>query len=145
MITASDAFARARGAFFRIPIERDSGRDWWWGTGFFISSAGHALTAYHNLPASVAAARQGQVQGVDADGKPFILDFIPLDGDKAHDVALLRLPTDDHRSFPHLSVAALPDGLSSEERVRFWAVAPCWCAGSRATSSDRKKTQSPEM
>ena len=121
MITASDAFARARGAFFRIPIERDSGRDWWWGTGFFISSAGHALTAYHNLPAIVSAARHGQVQGADANGQPFILDFIPMDGDKARDIALLRLPADDRRSFSSVSVAALPGGLSSEEPIRFWA------------------------
>lgn len=121
MLTTSDAFARAHGAIFRIPIEPISARDWWWGTGFFVSADGHALTAFHNLPSIVAASRCGEVQGVDADGQPFPLDYIPMDGDKERDIALLRVRPEDRRSFPHLPIAALPDDLSGEERVRFWA------------------------
>src|SRR2546425_10355293 len=66
MITISEAYASARGAVFRMPIEPGSGGQWWWGTGFFISSTGHALPALPNLPANMAPARRGQGQGLDA-------------------------------------------------------------------------------
>jgi len=121
MITISEAYASARGAVFRMPLEPGSGGQWWWGTGFFISSTGHALTAFHNLPANVPAAQGGQVQGLDAAGNPFLLDFIPMGGDKERDVALLRLCEENRPMFQHLPLAALPDGLSNDERVRFWA------------------------
>lgn len=81
---------------------------------------GHALTAFHNLPANVAAARCGQLQGLDADGTPFLLDFIPMAGDKERDIALLRLCVGNGPKFHHLPIAALPT-LSNDERLRFWA------------------------
>jgi Trypsin-like peptidase domain len=129
MITISEAYASARGAIFRMPIEPGSEGQWWWGTGFFISSTGYALTAFHNLSANVAAARRGQVQGLDPAGNPFLLDFIPMAGDKERDVALLRLCEEKRPTFQHLPLAALPDGLSNDERVRFWAGRPAVISG----------------
>jgi Trypsin-like peptidase domain len=112
-----------------MPIEPGPGDQWWWGTGFFMSSTGYALTAFHNLPANVAAARCGKVQGLNADGNPFLLDFIPLPGDKDHDIALLRLCEENRPAFEYLSLASLPDGLSRDERVRFWAGRPALICG----------------
>jgi hypothetical protein len=120
----SDVSARARPALFRIPIEPvspDDSRHWWWGTGFFISAAGHALTAFHNLPAAVERARSGRVKAVDASRAEVSLDFVPTRGDKGRDVALLRA-CPEHRPVSHyLPIAALEDGLSDQERARWWA------------------------
>ena len=119
MITASDAFSLARAAIFRIAIEPKAGRDWWWATGFFVTTE-YALTAFHNLPAMVRTARRGEVQGLDSAGVAFLLDFVPMDGDEQRDLALLKMHG-DHRPMPRLKIATLRDGLSGAERVRFWA------------------------
>jgi hypothetical protein len=91
MISPTDAFAIVRRALFRIPIEQDTDGQWWWGTGFFISQDGHALTAFHSLPVLVSAGRRGQVRALDLAGGAFVLDYVPMAGDKDRDVALLRL------------------------------------------------------
>jgi hypothetical protein len=82
MFTPSDAFARTRKAIFRIPIEPNSAGDWWWGTGFFISAEGYALTAFHNLPRNIANQRKGYVKGLNRDGKEFFLNHWGSDSPK---------------------------------------------------------------
>jgi len=80
-----------------------------------------ALTAFHNLPASLAAARSGAVKALDADGRSFVLDFVPMRRDQERDIALLQMQPRDRQAFPHLSIGALEEGLSPQERTRFWA------------------------
>ena len=61
MLSLEEALDRLRRVTFRIRIEKNRSRAWEWGTGFFISRDGFALTAFHNLPASLVAARSGSV------------------------------------------------------------------------------------
>ena len=122
MINLSHAFSQARSALFRISIERKNGLDWW-GTGFFISTAGHALTAFHNLPTQVREDGEGLVTASDRDGKKeYSFKYVPLDGDQARDIALLRA-TDSQLPplLTHLKIAALDDGVTEHARISFWA------------------------
>lgn len=127
MMTPTDAFARTRDALFRIPIEPKDDQDWWWGTGFFVSADGYALTAFHNLRTGVAAARCGEVDGLDGNGRVLRFDLVPIDGDAAWDVALLKLR--DGEAGAYLTIATLPEGLSDEDRIRFWAARPVIICG----------------
>jgi hypothetical protein len=50
---------RLKRATFKIaiePVEQRRQEDWWWGTGFWISKDGYALTAFHNFPEAAKAA-----------------------------------------------------------------------------------------
>lgn len=44
---------------FKICLEQNPAGAWEWGMGFFISKDGYALTAFHNLPATVVQANGG--------------------------------------------------------------------------------------
>ena len=120
MLSVSDAFALARPAMFRIPIELESGNNWYWGTGFFVSPNGHALTAFHNLPRDVANRRQGHVDAVDKDENKFSLEYLPAEGDEARDIALLRGRSRAAKPKAYIPIAA-PGKLSEAERIQFWA------------------------
>lgn len=112
---------RARNAMFRMPIEPAShAAGWWWGTGFFISPDGYAVTAYHNLPAVVSAQQGGSCNAVLQDGSKISLDYIPGTGDRERDIAFLRTPSRGV-DYSCLQAAVLGSGLGERDRIAFWA------------------------
>jgi hypothetical protein len=61
MLSLNEALDLLNRCSFRIPIEQNAQGDWEFGTGFFITPTGFALTAFHNLPKAVVANGGGMV------------------------------------------------------------------------------------
>jgi hypothetical protein len=89
--------------------------------GFFVSPAGYALTAYHNLPADVEANGSGTVEVFYGSAmQRLLLNFRADLSDRASDVAVLQLPDADAVDFTHVPLAVLSQKVEEPERKAFW-------------------------
>ena len=66
MLTEDQALDALKRSSFRIFIEKTTDENGekvsWFGTGFFITGSGYALTAYHNLPQKIRKQGFGKVR-----------------------------------------------------------------------------------
>src|ERR1017187_9187364 len=126
MLSTVDAAERLRRASFKVRIEKapdENGRDvWWWGTAFFISADGYALTAFHNLPKLVVADGRGQIEG-EFEGKPLRLECL-LDRsvpEEEGDIALLKWNEAHPGEVPHVEVGGLDPVWPRQRRAQLWS------------------------
>jgi hypothetical protein len=115
-------------------IRASDGRKTWFGTGFFISSDGLALTAFHNLPPNVLASPEDTP--VDAwldDGTPLRLQWILPDNLedrnalKEYDVAVLRAL--DYTPSADMICAMYSTLPEREDRAEFWGAKQVFTTG----------------
>jgi len=111
-------------ACFRIiiglePDERTKEEILWVGTGFFITSDGYALTAYHNLPKTIQDAGCGFVDvNYRQDHDPWRLKWRADLSSKEFDIAVLQLP--DRKALDYLECAYFPTNRPETVRKDFW-------------------------
>jgi serine protease Do len=105
-------FNKARGATFKLDETGVQGDGY--GTGFFISVDGYALSAYHVVEGAKT------LTGTTPNNKTFTLELIGFDA--AHDLALLKYNTKDKVAFlplssavPSIGEAVLAIGNSGEQ------------------------------
>ncbi len=95
-------FNDARGATFKLDETGASGDGY--GTGFFISADGYALSAYHVVEGAKT------LTGTTPNNKTFALEVVGFDA--AHDLALLKYNTKEKVAFLPLSSGIPPIGES---------------------------------
>lgn len=143
MLTVDQALDLLRRCCFRIRIEQtvENGKEtWWFGTGFFVSRQGHALTAYHGLPEAV---RTGNVTTVDVFYKgreePLKLEFCPELSHEDADIAVLQLTDSATVGLVEpLPMAYLPLDLEPTQRKNAWRrTAPLYVFGYPVRCSER--------
>lgn len=124
MLTPPEAAERLRRASFKVRIEEENGV-WWWGTAFFISADGVALTAYHNLPKAVRDAGRGQVTGEFME-KPLRLEYLVDRSvpEEEGDIALLQWNEAPAGEVPHVEVGGLDPVWLRQRRVQLWGGRP---------------------
>lgn len=127
MLTAKEARELLRTITFKIRIEKHSKGYWEWGTGFFISIDGYALTAFHNLPNSVLKGKSrtidvfygGQPKGEQKLTLECLIDLsLP---EYEGDVAVLKLLDPVTMPIHSLPIAYLDLALPFHQRSQFWA------------------------
>jgi hypothetical protein len=135
MLTPAQAHKLLRRIAFKIRIEKHRHGYWEWGTGFFISSNGYALTAFHNLPRSVITAGHGTIEafykGQTRDEQKLALEcLIDLSlPEHEGDIAVLKLLDPPTMPIHSLPIAYLDLALSYHLRSQFWAGRPVCAFG----------------
>jgi hypothetical protein len=93
----------------------------WYGTGFFVTDCGFALTAFHNLPKQVWQAGGGKLRVYYRKlTNPIELKWRPDLSQKDVDIAVLQLEKPDTVNFDHVPMAYVPWKLPAEERKQVW-------------------------
>ena len=125
MLQPHESLDLLRRITFKIRIERNEEENWEWGTGFFISPEGYALTAFHNLPGAVVQAESGNVdaryKGQWIQLECLVKYSLP---EQEGDIALLKWLQPDRTILEHHHIAYLNPSLSRHERNQFWAGRP---------------------
>jgi ActR/RegA family two-component response regulator len=122
MLRAHHALDRLRRCSFSIFIEEDRYGSKLYGSGFFISRDGYALTAYHNIPARLREEKKGYVKVFYRDmRKPLELSWFEELSHEEDDIALLLLPDAHGVTLDFIACAYLPLDIPDEERLRFWS------------------------
>jgi tetratricopeptide (TPR) repeat protein len=116
---------RLRRVTFKVRIEKNPHGACEWGTGFFISPDGYALTAFHNLPQPVKDAEGGTVD-VSYKDAPYTLECLVSNSlPESHgDIAVLHLPNPPADLIECVPVAYLDPALPRQQRMQFWAGRP---------------------
>jgi hypothetical protein len=121
MLTLNQARDLLERCSFRIRIEKDKQGNWEFGTGFFITPNGYALTAFHNLPKRAVKNGRGRVKVFYRNlSKPLWLVWRPDLSDRDSDIAVLQLPKPGGVAFEWLTPAFLSPDLPHDERLEFW-------------------------
>lgn len=125
--TFDQALEKLRKSCFRIRIEKEGKGDdgvWFFGSGFFVTDQGHALTAFHNLPKNVRRRNAGSVD-VFFGGKGNKLDthsleFKPELSDPEKDIAVLQLPNARVLGIEPLTPSYIPLDVGEDKRAVSW-------------------------
>jgi hypothetical protein len=122
MLTIRDAFNSLRRITFRLRIEKNDEGAYEWGTGFFVSPEGHALTAFHNLPRDVLEAGEGRIAGFYA-GREISLECLVSNSlrEEEGDVAVLKWSDGPAHGVDYIEIALLDQGSSPQHRSLYWA------------------------
>jgi hypothetical protein len=122
MLALSEAVDILRLVTFKLRIEQNSEGAYEWGTGFFITPEGHALTAFHNLPKSVVDAGEGRVTGFYR-GETISLECLVSNSlqEREGDVAVLKWGDGSTSDVDHVQIALLEQGFSRQYRGQYWA------------------------
>ena len=122
MLTAAEALDRLRGITFKLRIEKNRHGAWEWGSAFFISSDGYALTAFHNLPAQAVQTGRGQISGYHKE-QWITLECLVSNSLPEHegDIAVLKWIEPPANGVEHIPVACLDPASSTQQRNRLWA------------------------
>lgn len=135
MLTAEEARELLQTITFKIRIEKHPEGYWEWGTGFFISINGYALTAFHNLPDSVVKAKggtidvfyKGQAKGEQKLALECLIELsLP---EQEGDIAVLKLLDSSTMPIHSLPIAYLSLAMPFHQRNRFWAGRPVCAFG----------------
>jgi hypothetical protein len=125
LLTPSEAQKSLRRVTFKVRIERNPAGAWEWGTGFFISKDGYALTAFHHLPDTVVQANGGTMDIFYREQWFTVECLLPVSlPEPEGDIAALKLPHSTSGLGQYLPVAYYDTSLSFQQRVQFWAGRP---------------------
>jgi len=102
---------------FKIQIEYAKGQ-WWWGTGFFASQNGFALTAYHNLPCVVQQTRKDTLRAWYKQ-QWLELEFIDDLSLESADVAVFKLNNPAKGFIQTLRLACPSISFERQQRVYY--------------------------
>lgn len=117
LFKAQNALSRA---CFSILISNLPYDDATWGTGFFISRDGFALTAYHNLPCELYRSGKGKIDIYYQD-KWLTVECIGDHSNADSDIAVLKLIDTRGIDIRWLQPAYLDLKSTCTERYQFWA------------------------
>jgi hypothetical protein len=120
MMTERESLDALKRASFRVFIEttRENGQEIsWFGTGFFITKKGFALTAYHNLPRRLIDAGHGTVTVYYREvPNPLELNWFRDLSSEEIDIAVLKLPEPASLNIDCLVPAYVSEDLPRETR-----------------------------
>jgi hypothetical protein len=121
MLAISEAVDILRLVSFKLRIEPNDHGAYEWGTAFFISPEGHALTAFHNLPRLVLNAGEGRVAGFYR-GQWIWLECLMSDSlqEEEGDVAVLKW-SGSTSDVDYVQIAFLDQRFSRQYRSQYWA------------------------
>jgi len=117
LLKAQDALSRA---CFKIMIVGLPDDCLAWGTGFFISKDGLALTAYHNLPGKITRTGEGRLD-IFYGNKQLKVDCLCTQSNADGDIAVLRLVDTRGLSIGFLQPGFFAPKSAHTERYQFWA------------------------
>ncbi|MCX6627281.1 MAG: SUMF1/EgtB/PvdO family nonheme iron enzyme [Candidatus Solibacter sp.] len=130
MLTPLEAAELLRRASFQVRIEKNAKGIWEWGSAFFVTRDGYALTAFHNLPAAVVAAGGGTIAGMCNDREISLECLVARSvSDKEGDIALLKWNAVPPCEVPHVAVGGLDPQWDGWRRVDFWQDRPSCILG----------------
>ena len=120
MISSEQAYDMLKRIIFKIRIEQNKENKWLWGTGFFISSKGYALTAYHCLPSDVVKAQKGKID-IFYNNRLMKLDcLLEMSLPEPEDIAVLKLSDSRSLAIDPLPLGYFDTSATFQERNKFW-------------------------
>jgi hypothetical protein len=130
MLNSDQAHAMLRRVIFKIRIERrkEDGA-WLWGSGFFISRKGCALTAYHNLPAAVKSGKTPKIDIFYQDKEMTLECRLELSLPDPEDIAVLGFSGKALPAIDLIPLGFFDPAADTPERNRFWAGRPVCIVG----------------
>ena len=130
MLDTDQAYDMLKGVIFKVRIERrESDKQWLWGSGFFISKGGYALTAYHNLPAVVKSGKTEELY-IFYQNKEIKLECrMELSLPEPQDIAVLKFSGKALLAIDPIAMGYFNPSADTQERNRFWAGRPLCIVG----------------
>jgi|GEM_PF-2862597 len=127
-LSLKEARDRLRRATFKIQVRRNENNEQIWGTGFFISKDGYALTAYHNLPESVTRAGKGEIK-IYYKNRWLTVECDMDHSNPESDIAVLKLIDAKDAPIEAVQVGYFDSNAAGNDRHAFWAGRPVCAFG----------------